>query len=47
MLACIKVNGTDKVRAFAVDLNEYAEFGMQEDDASRTKLGSLYFWSYS
>lgn len=32
MLACIKENGTDKIRAFAVDLNEYAEFGMEEAD---------------
>lgn len=32
MLACIKENGTDKIRSFAVDLNEYAEFGMEEAD---------------
>ncbi|MCP9611434.1 galactokinase [Coprobacter tertius] len=32
MLACIKENGTDKIRAFAVDLNEYEEFGMEEAD---------------
>ena len=28
MLAEIKLNGTDKVRAFAYDLNEYSEFGL-------------------
>lgn len=33
MLAEIKTNGTDKIRAFAIDLNEYAEFGMKEEDA--------------
>ena len=43
MLACIKVNGTDKVRAFAVDLNEYAEFGMQEDDAPEQSWARYIF----
>lgn len=33
MLAEIKPNGTDKIRAFALDLNEYAEFGLEEKDA--------------
>jgi galactokinase len=28
----IKPNGTDKVRAFALDLEEYAEFGLGEED---------------
>lgn len=28
----IKPNGTDKVRAFALDLDEYAEFGLKEED---------------
>ena len=28
MIAEIKLNGTDKVRAFALDLNDYAEFGL-------------------
>ena len=32
MLAQIKPNGTDKIRAFAFDLNEKAEFGMNEED---------------
>lgn len=43
MLACIKINGTDKVRAFAVDLNEYAEFGMQEDDAPEQSWARYIF----
>jgi galactokinase len=33
MIAEIKLNGTDKVRAFAIDLNDYAEFGLKEEDA--------------
>ena len=33
MIAEIKLNGTDKVRAFAYDLDEYAEFGLNEEDA--------------
>lgn len=32
MLAEIKPNGTDKIRAYAFDLNEYAEFGLEEAD---------------
>ena len=33
MIAEIKLNGTDKVRAFALDLNDYSEFGLNEEDA--------------
>ena len=33
MVAEIKLNGTDKVRAYSVDLNDYAEFGLNEEDA--------------
>ena len=33
MIAEIKVNGTNKVRAFAIDLDEYCEFGLNEEDA--------------
>ena len=33
MIAEIKLNGTDKVRAFALDLDEYCEFGLREEDA--------------
>ena len=32
MVAEIKPNGTDKIRAYAVDLNDYAEFGLNEED---------------
>ena len=33
MIAEIKLNGTDKVRAFALDLDDYSEFGFNEEDA--------------
>ena len=32
IVAAIRLNGTDKVRAFALDLNESAEFGLNEED---------------
>ena len=32
MVAEIKLNGTDKVRAFALDMNESSEFGLNEED---------------
>lgn len=32
IVAAIRLNGTDKVRAFALDLNESAEFGLNEHD---------------
>ena len=33
IIAEIKLNGTGKVRAFALDLDEYCEFGLNEEDA--------------
>ena len=33
MVMAIKFNGTDKIKAFAFDLDESAEFGMNEEDA--------------
>ena len=33
IMAAIDVNGSDKVRVFSVDINEYAEFGLNECDA--------------
>ncbi|MDE5956571.1 MAG: galactokinase [Bacteroidales bacterium] len=33
MIAEIRLNGTGTVRAFALDLDEYCEFGMNEEDA--------------
>lgn len=32
ILAEIKPNGTDKVRAYSVDLDDFAEFGLKEED---------------
>lgn len=32
MIAAIRLNGTEKVRAFAIDLNESSEFGLNEED---------------
>ena len=32
IMAEIKVNGTQKVRAFSLDYDEYVEFGLQEED---------------
>ena len=40
MIAEIKPNGTGKVRAFSIDLNDYAEFGGR----SFRKLGKIYLW---
>ena len=30
--ACIRLNGTDKVRTYSIDKEEYCEFGMNEED---------------
>ncbi|MGI6572847.1 MAG: galactokinase [Fermentimonas sp.] len=32
IIAAIRFNGTDKVRAYAIDLDEYSEFGFNEED---------------
>lgn len=43
MIAEIKLNGTDKVRAFSVDLNDYAEFGLNEEDAPKASWARYIF----
>ncbi len=43
MIAEIKLNGTDKVRAFAIDLNEYAEFGLEEGDLPQAGWAKYLF----
>lgn len=43
MLAEIKPNGTDKVRAFAIDLNDYAEFGLKEEDVPSASWARYIF----
>ena len=35
MIAEIRPKGTGKVRAFSVDLNDYADFGLNEEDAPK------------
>ena len=36
VMAEIKPNGSDKVRAYSIDLKDYVEFGLGPDDAPRT-----------
>lgn len=36
MIAEIKLNGTNKVRAYSIDMKDYVEFGFEEADAPRT-----------
>jgi len=43
MVAEIKKNGTDKIRAYSVDLKDYAEFGMNEEDAPHASWAKYIF----
>ena len=43
IIAEIKPNGTDKVRAFSIDLNDYAEFGLREEDAPKASWARYIF----
>ncbi len=43
MLAEIKPNGTGKVRAFSIDMDDYAEFGLTEDDAPMASWARYIF----
>ncbi|MDR1345065.1 MAG: galactokinase [Tannerellaceae bacterium] len=43
IVAEIKLNGTGKVRALALDLNETAEFGLQEEDAPQQQWARYIF----
>lgn len=43
MIAEIKPNGTGKVRAFSIDLDDYAEFGLSEDDAPKASWARYIF----
>ena len=43
MIAEIKPNGTGTVRAFASDLDDYAEFGLNEDDAPKASWARYIF----
>ncbi|MGL4520882.1 MAG: galactokinase [Phocaeicola sp.] len=43
MLAEIKPNGTDKVRAYSIDLKDYVEFGLNEEDAPHASWARYIF----
>ena len=43
MIAEIKPNGTGIVRAFSIDLNDYAEFGLNEEDAPKASWARYIF----
>ncbi len=43
MVAEIKLNGTDKVRAYALDLNESSEFGLNEEDLPKEGWAKYIF----
>ncbi len=43
MIAEIKLNGTDKVRAYSVDLEDYVEFGLNEEDAPEASWARYIF----
>ena len=43
MIAEIKLNGTNKVRAFSIDLNDSVEFGLEEADAPKASWARYIF----
>lgn len=43
IMAAINVNGTDKVRVFSADLQEYTEFGLREEDAPKEQWARYIF----
>lgn len=43
IMAEIAPNATDKVRVFSVDINEYAEFGLKEEDAPTQQWARYIF----
>lgn len=43
ILAEIKPNGTDQVRAYSVDLDDYAEFGLREEDKPKVSWACYIF----
>lgn len=43
MVAEIKLNGTQKVRAYSIDLKDYVEFGLNEEDAPRASWARYIF----
>jgi galactokinase len=43
MIAEIKPNGSEKVKAYSIDMKDYVEFGLREEDAPRTSWARYIF----
>ena len=43
MIAAIRLNGTDKITAYALDLNEKSEFGLNEEDLPKEGWAKYIF----
>jgi len=43
IMAEIKLNGTQKVRAYSIDMKDYVEFGFNEEDLPRTSWAKYIF----
>lgn len=43
IMAEIRPNSTDKVRVFSIDINEYVEFGLKEEDAPKESWARYVF----
>lgn len=43
MIAELRPNGTNKVRAYSIDMKDYVEFGLNEEDAPRTSWARYIF----
>ena len=43
MIAAIRFNGTDKIRAYAIDLDERSEFGLNEEDLPKEGWAKYIF----
>jgi len=43
IMAEIKLNGTQKIRAYSIDMKDYVEFGFKEEDAPRTGWARYIF----
>ena len=43
IMAELRANGTDKVRVFSIDIDEYVEFGLNEEDAPKQSWARYVF----
>lgn len=43
IMTAININGTDKVRLYSVDMNQYTEFGLREEDKPAEKWACYVF----